>query len=60
MSLSGLADGMSNYPCWIGSKPCDVPANRLSTKAAMIQNIGLTEYTGSTANVMFAWKWYWR
>ena len=51
---------MSNYPRWIGSKPCDVPANRSSAKATTIQNIGLTEYTGSTANVMFARKWYWR
>jgi hypothetical protein len=60
MSLSSLTDGMSNYPCWIGSKSCDVPADRSSTKVAVIQNIGLIEYVDSWANVMFAWKWYWR
>ena len=58
MSLSCLADGMSNYPCWIGSKSCDVPADCSSTRVAMIQNVGLIDYVDSWANVIFAWKWY--
>jgi len=60
MSLSSLANGMSNYSCWIGLKSCETPAPCSSTKVAVIQNINLIEYMGSTANVTFACKWYWR
>ena len=50
--------GMSNYPCWIGSKSCEVPADCSSTRVAMTQNIGLIEYVDSWANAIFAWKRY--